>query len=433
MIFLYHTLATVLLLLVLPVLPFIWLASSKRRANLFQRLGLFTGIPLKKTGESRIWVHALSVGEVNSAVPFVAKLKEKRPGAKIVFTASTRTGFEMARRLLSPEKKDSPVSILGYFPFDVWICVLAVAFRIRPDSICLVETDLWPGFLFIMKKLGVPVVLVNARLSKRSLDGYRRLGPFSALFFSGLSRIMAQTPKDREGFESLGFPKDRISVTGNMKFDRPGREITGEACQVLEKKLGVLAGQKVWIAGSTHQGEESMVVDAFFRARAVCPELKLVIAPRNPDRTRQLRRDPALDAYITACFSDGLSEKIRADILFIDTMGELSDAYAACDLAFIGGSLVKQGGHNPLEPAVFGKPIVFGPHMSDFREIEALLLEARGAVRVGSGEELAEAVVMLLTDSGHRERTGQAARDVFYGNSGALERIFKTLEGGLLV
>jgi len=433
MILIYHMLTTFLLLLVLPVLPLVWLISAKRRANLLQRMGLFTGIPLKKPGEYRIWVHALSVGEVNSAVPFVTGLKKKRPKENILFTASTRTGFETARRLMSPEKGGAPVSALGYFPFDVWICVLAVVFRARPDLVCLVETDLWPGFLSIMKLRRIPVVLVNARLSPRSLTGYRRLGSFSTLFFSGLSHVMAQTSKDADGFEELGISKDRISITGNMKFDRPGRDITRSTRQMLEKKMGVRTGQKVWIAGSTHQGEESVVVEAFDGIRKTCPGLKVIIAPRDPKRTRQLLRELPIAPYAAACFSDPEPERIKADILFIDVLGELALAYAVCDFAFIGGSLVEQGGHNPLEPAMFGKPLVFGPHMTDFREIENLLMDAGGAARVRNARELLHKGELILADTGLCESMGEAAQKVFYENAGALKKILKKLDGDFLV
>lgn len=433
MIILYHIFTTALLLVLLPVIPVVWVISEKRRANLFQRLGLFTGILRPKNGEYRIWVHALSVGEVNSALPFVNGLKKRKPGAKILFTASTRTGFETAQALMSPEKEGSPVSGLGYFPFDVWLCVLAVMFRIRPDLVCLVETDLWPGFLSIMRFFKVPVVLVNARLSPRSLKGYRRLGRFSALFFSGLTHVMAQTQRDAAGFETLGIFQDRLSVTGNMKFDRPFKGITKEARKRLEEKLGIQTGQKVWIAGSTHQGEESVVVDVFRKLRMNFPGLKLIIAPRDPKRTRQLLRDLALESYAAACFSDTGPEKKRADILFMDTLGELAEAYAVCDFAFIGGSLVKQGGHNPLEPAMFGKPVFFGPQMTDFREIERLLVEQGGARRVGGGEQMMEMAVSLLSDTEACTAMGQAAKTVFQTNSGALRRILDKLDGDFLV
>ncbi len=398
-----------------------------------QRLGLFTGIPEKRSGAYRIWVHALSVGEVNSSLPFVKAVKENIPHADIVFTASTRTGFETAKRLMSTKKEDSPISAMGYFPFDIWLPVIRVASRVQPDLICLIETDLWPGFLSIMKRRRVPVVLVNARLSPRSLKGYQRLGRFCSLFFSGLSHVMAQTQKDAQGFELLGIPENRLTVTGNIKFDQPCVQMTKQEIQKLKQRLGIQTHHRVWIAGSTHDGEESMLVDAFVRAKESYPELKLIIAPRDPSRSAQLIRKLSISPFHPACFSDLESAKKKADILFIDALGELARAYAVCEFAFIGGSLVSCGGHNPLEPAMYGKPVLFGPHMTDFHEVEALLLDAGGAARVTDGISLGGMVGKFLGDSGFGECMGMAAQNVFNGNSGALKRILDKIKGDFIV
>ena len=428
MIILYHILTSILLIAALPFLPLVWLASEKRRANLLQRLGLFTGIPGPESGERRIWVHALSVGEVNSAIPFVRHLKKANPGLNIVMTASTWTGYDTARRHLKPGSAGSPVDALGYFPFDVWICVMAVWSKIRPDLVCLVETDLWPGFLSMMKRKDIPVVLINARLSPRSLNGYRRLGRFSALFFSGLSHIMAQTGDDAEGFRQLGVSDQRISVSGNMKFDQPVPSITPETQRDLKRKFGIRPGQQAWIAGSTHDGEETMVAEAFLRLRQSRPDLKLIVAPRDPGRSRALVDSLSVSGCTPACLSDPDADRQNADIVFIDSLGELATAYAVCDLAFIGGSLVEQGGHNPLEPAMFGTPVMFGPHMTDFREVESLLLAAGGAVSVTDSDSMGETVSSLLKEDGRRRAAGDAAQKVFQDNAGAMERIIEELE-----
>ncbi|WDP89421.1 MAG: 3-deoxy-D-manno-octulosonic acid transferase [Desulfobacter sp.] len=432
MMILYHIAASLVFLLVLPFLPLVWLASEKRRANLLQRLGMFTGIPKKKSGAYRIWIHALSVGEVNSALPFVRRMKEEKPNAQIIFTASTRTGFETARRLMGPEKEGSPLHGLGYFPFDLWGAVLAVAGRVRPDLVCLVETDLWPGFLSIMKGKQIPVVLVNARISPRSLKGYLRLGRATVLFFSGLSHIMAQTREDAAGFRRLGVSEARISVTGNMKFDQPRPEISPTELEKLRERFGIRTGQPVWIAGSTHPGEEAMVVEAFSKIKENCPELRLIIAPRDPNRTGQLLKEQHLAPFATARLSDSGPEKSGADILFIDSMGELAMAYALCDFAFVGGSLVSCGGHNPLEPAMFAKPVLFGPHMTDFSEMERLLLDGGGAERVDGSGALAERAGAMLADAGRCRAMGEAALKVFLNNVGALDRMIKRLDHGFL-
>ncbi|MDD9301052.1 MAG: 3-deoxy-D-manno-octulosonic acid transferase [Desulfobacter sp.] len=432
MILFYHIVISFLFLLVLPVLPLVWILSPKRRANLVQRLGIFTSISQKKKSQYRVWVHALSVGEVTSSVPFVRALKKKMPEAEIVFTASTRTGFETAKKQLGLESGQGLVSVLGYFPFDLWLSVIRVASRIEPDLICLVETDLWPGFLSIMKHRGVPVVLINARLSPRSLKGYQKLGRFSSLFFSGLSHVMAQTAKDAQGFEQLGVRAQNLSVTGNIKFDQPCIPMDRQERIRLNQRLGIGVSQRVWLAGSTHKGEEKMVVEAFVRAREICPDLFLIIAPRNPDRCQKLMADLPAAGGKPALFSDDKDKKQTADILFIDTLGELSRAYAVCEFAFIGGSLVAKGGHNPLEPAMFGKPILFGPHMTDFQEVESLLVAAGGGARVNQSNDLARKVMALLEDPALANAMAEASQRVFAENSGALDRIIEILKGEYL-
>ncbi|MCG8637293.1 MAG: 3-deoxy-D-manno-octulosonic acid transferase [Desulfobacterales bacterium] len=429
MIILYHILVTVLLVLALPVLPLVWIFSEKRRANLLQRLGLRTGIPLKGKGCSRVWVHALSVGEVNSSLPFVTGLKQRMPDTEIVFTASTRTGYDTALRLMAPDREGSPVSVIGYFPFDVWVSVMLIYARIAPDSVCLVETDLWPGFLSIMKGKNVPVHLINARLSDRSLDGYLKLGRFANLFFSPLTHVMAQTQKDASGFQRLGIKASRISVTGNIKFDQPCIPMTDIEIKRMRERFGVLSGQPVWIAGSTHRGEEEMIAAAFSEARKHQPGLKLIIAPRDPARSRRLMGSLDGSGHLSASLSDGEARKREADIVFIDTMGELARAYGICDLAFVGGSLVERGGHNPLEPAMFGKPVLFGFHMTDFHEVADQLVDAGGAIRVRDQDRLAVQVQALLTDTPLRKQMGAACREVFLNNSGAVGRTLDIITG----
>ena len=382
MIFFYHIIVLFVFFLCLPFLPFVWMFSAKRRANLLQRLGVVTRIPEKKDNVARIWVHALSVGEVNSSQPLVAALKKKYPAHDIVFTASTKTGFERALELMPPGGNDSLVTAAGYFPFDIWFAVVRVVSQISPDLVCLVETDLWPGFLSVMHHRRIPVVLVNARLSQRSLKGYQRMGPLSALFFSKLSCVMAQSVKDASGFEQLGLAEDRVLVTGNIKFDQPCPQLSHQEILSLIRELGCHPKDRIWMAGSTHPGEESMVVRAFINARQVDPELKLVIAPRDPGRCGALLKELPLAGFKVACYLDPPADKQDTDIMFINTIGVLARAYAVCTLAFVGGSLVPEGGHNLLEPAMFGKPVIFGPYMTDFQDMARLFVQGRGGIQV---------------------------------------------------
>lgn len=428
MILFYHMVSTLALILVLPLLPLVWMVSEKRRANLLQRLGLMTGIPPKRPGTRRIWLHALSVGEVISAFPLARGMKERMPDAEIVFTASTRTGYETAVRLMAPQNDSSQVFVPAYFPYDVWLSVMRVYKKIRPDLVCLVETDLWPGFLSLMKARNVPVVLVNARLSERSLKGYLTLGQFAALFFSGLSHVMAQTRKDAQGFRRLGLAAEKVSVAGNIKFDQPDLVLGPDEIDGLKQRFGIGSGQLVWIAGSTHEGEEAILLDAFFRIRPVMPGLKLIIAPRDPGRATSLLNSMTDSRAAGALLSDGPDRALGAGVVFIDSLGELAKAYAVCDLAFVGGSMVPLGGHNPLEPAMFGRPILFGAFMTDFHEVAALLTSAGGAVTIDCPDATADLVSALLGDPDRRRQMGAAARTVFSSHSGAVKNSLDIIE-----
>ncbi len=427
MIFIYHILLTLFFFLALPVLPFLYLLSEKRRANLFQRLGFFTGFGKKSSKIFRIWIHALSVGEVRSSLPFVLSLKRRKPLAEIIFTASTKTGLETAQKLFC--RASNPlVSQMGYFPFDIWFSILRITHLIDPDLVCLIETDYWPGFLYHMKQQNVPVVLINARLSKRSLKGYLRMGRFSSLFLSDLSHIMAQTSLDEQRFKSIGITQSRLSVMGNIKFDQEAGNMDDKGKTELKTKFNIQDQDLVWIAGSTHEGEESLLLDAFTSVKKKIPELKLILAPRDPKRSGKLIKQVPTQPCSSVLFSDLKPGMASQDIIFMDKMGILAESYAICDLAFIGGSLVPQGGHNPLEPAMFGKPILFGPHYTDFLQVSDLLVEENGACRVETGSEIEEKLEKILKNPSLAAQMGEACYRIFSDNQGAVARTIDKME-----
>ncbi len=402
-----------------------YLVSEKRRANLLQRLGIYTGFKRKKNGTFRIWVHALSVGEVRSALPFVQSLKKRKPYAHIVFTASTKTGFETAQELFG-RGEDSLVSI-GYFPFDFWGSILRVSKLIEPDLVCLIETDCWPGFLHYMKQQKIPVVLINARLSKRSLKGYLRMGRFSSLFFPSLAHIMAQTPLDTRRFKKAGVKETCLSTMGNIKFDQVPVDLDKPGITKLKTRFGIHSRDQVWIAGSTHGGEEKILLTAFASAKKKLPNLKLILAPRDPKRSKKLMGQiPSF--HHPVLFSQLKPGRGDQDLILIDEMGLLAASYAICDLAFIGGSLLPLGGHNPLEPAMFGKPVLFGPHMTDFLEVADLLVDEKGALRVETAFQIQAGLEEILEDPVLAKQMGNACYRVFFGNAGAVERTIDKME-----
>ncbi len=443
MILIYHILVSAGFVLALPFLPLVWLFSRKRRASLVQRLGARTGFAKKKPGTSRIWVHALSVGEVRSAIPLVRALAEgtldselgqgQFKAGEIIFTASTKTGFETAQSLLGTGE-NKLVSQIGYFPFDLWFSILKVVRIIEPDLVCLVETDYWPAFLNIMKKKKIPVVLANARMSVSSLKGYNRLGPLKPLFFSPFSHVMAQTPRDKDRFGALGIARDRILVAGNMKFDQGDLADDGTKENRLRSMLGIRGDDRVWIAGSTHEGEETIILEVFARLRKELGDLRLILAPRDPERCKALSH--GIQRHNTHGFvfwsdlekGSCTGQSHGRELVLMDVMGVLAPSYAVCDLAFIGGSLVPLGGHNPLEPAMFGKPVLFGPHMTDFQGVADLLKKGKGAMEVAGADELEAGVKKLLEYPEFRDRMGRAGARIFRVNSGAVGRTVAILE-----
>ncbi len=426
MIWCYHILVVTGFILVLPFLPIVWLVSKKRRANLLQRVGLCTGIK-KQTGPRKpVWIHALSVGEVKSALPLVVKIHARFPDLPIVFTASTRTGYDTACTLFC--RADPPlVSQLAYFPFDLPWAVARVQKKIDPAWVCLVETDLWPGFLHAMDRKQIPVVLVNARLSRRSFHGYRRLGPAGSLFFSRLTHVTVQTRRDLERFNALGVPMSRLTLAGNIKFDQPMETMTDIEKNYLENWFQMGDNHQLWVAGSTHPKEESMVWEVFQQVRQKVPDLKLLIAPRDPTRCGQVARDLAKKGGESIFLSATRNRPKDAPVMLLDCLGVLARAYAVCDAAFIGGSLVPCGGHNPLEPAMFKKPILFGPHMEDFAEVADLLLDRAGACQVDDANALADTLADLLASPDDAAQMGHRAFTVLEENAGAVDRTLTIL------
>ncbi|UCG65778.1 MAG: 3-deoxy-D-manno-octulosonic acid transferase [Deltaproteobacteria bacterium] len=435
MIVLYNILMFTGIALGFPLIIPMVLASDKRRKTLLPRLGLAAlpeGISehrSHKPDSKPIWVHALSVGEVISAFPLVKGLSGCFRDRNIVFSVSTKTGIEIADRLL----KDY-VDAIFFFPYDLAFSVKHISAKVDPAIVVIVESDIWPNFLFEMKRRKVPVALVNARLSNRSFLGYRRLSFFMEPLFLTFSKICTQTVEDAWRFEHLGVPSNRITKTGNLKFDQKYDPISKVELQRLRRSMHIRPGQNVLVAGSTHKGEETILVDAFSRMKEEFWDLLFIIAPRDPNRAEsvcQIFRSAGFSAYLLKDL-DRLAPDTRVDVIVIDTIGILKRLYALGDIAFVGGSLVHSGGQNPLEPALFSKPVLFGPDMSDFKQISHMLLESGGAFRVHDAESLYDTAAMLLWDHDRSKNMGKSAFDVFYANKGAVEKTVDAIKSILI-
>lgn len=413
------------LLTALVGLPFILvsLAQPKRKATFRHRLGLGTVKLSKPLANARhlrpIWVHALSVGEVASAEPLVDRLRVRFPNDRLVFSASTRTGMETAMRLFKDKVDD-----LLYFPYDLVFSVRRAIDCVQPRLVVIVETDIWPNFLTRLRNRRIPVLLVNARLSDDSFRGYRLLGGFSLRVLDSFCGIGAQTVADAKRFVRLGLASHKVTVTGNLKFDQQDDDASATEGGRLRCGLGIDPECSVLLLGSTHAGEETAGLRVFLALRAHVKNLMLLVAPRDPGRAQTIANQFRSEGLAVRLLSrlDPEPINIRCDAMVVNVIGILRRLYAAADIVFIGGSLVPEGGHNPLEPAACGKPILFGPDMSDFRQIAEQLIGCGGAVRIRDEAEMHAIVSGLLAERRRLRQIGRNALSVFQANKGAVDK-----------
>ncbi len=397
--------------------------THKYRQGLMERLGR---IPRRLASDSLsterplIWLHAVSVGEVLAVTRLVKELESALPGHLIVISTTTRTGQALAR-----ERFDS--NRVFYCPLDLPWAVRAYLNALQPRLLILAETEFWPNLLHGSFSRGIPVAVVNARISNRSWPRYQRLRRLWRPLLSRLSRVLAQSQTDADRLLALGCLPDHVSVAGNLKFDvRVAQE--SEATRWLKS---MSAGLRFVVAGSTLEGEESALIDAWPRMLAADPQLVLVLAPRHPERFSAVAKllDKAGALWTRrSSWTSGTSAAARAsrslrpgEIVLLDTIGELASVYSLASVAFVGGSLVPAGGHNPLEPAQYAVPIVMGPHYANFAAITDSLRD-HDALRIAAKDDLASTVIELLSNRSAAEAMGKRARKVFDRQAGATDR-----------
>lgn len=434
MIVIYNILLVIAIVLGFPVLIPLVLIPDKRRKTVLHRLGLTkaaTGTLTRKgfyPDRKPIWIHALSVGEVLSAVPLVQGIVNSFKNRGVCVSVSTKTGFDVADQLFQ-----DMVDAVVYYPYDLAFSVKHVTGKIDPALVVIVESDIWPNFLFEMKKRKVPVILANARLSKRSFTGYKRLAVFSKSLFLSFANICTQSAEDAERFRALGVPSSRITVTGNIKFDQGSRALPASEIKSMRQSIHVRSSQKVLLAGSTHKGEETILLEAFTRMKKELEDLLLIVVPRDPGRAGAVQRIFQSARFYTVLMQElnKLAPVSRIDVIVVDAIGVLKTLYALATVAFVGGSLVNCGGHNPLEPAVFSKPILFGYDMSDFAEIAHMLVAEGGAARVQDAESLFNAASKLLRNHQKAQEMGNRAFKVFNANKGAVDKTLKVIAESL--
>lgn len=367
-----------------------------------------------------IWVHAVSVGESIAAAPMVRELLKRYPALPITVTCMTPTGSEQIRKLFGGQVGHA------YLPYDLPWLQRRLLRRLQPKIGIIMETELWPNLVAEAGRARVPLVLANARLSARSARGYQRVGALVRPMFAALDWVAVQSQAEALRFIELGVGREQMQVTGSIKFDfRPDPQQVQQA-QELRARWG--SDRPVWIAASTHAGEDEQVLRAHRQVLDTLPDALLILVPRHPERFDSVARQVSETGFGMVRRSSGALPAADQQVLVGDTMGELVFLYACADLAFVGGSLVPNGGHNYLEPAALGLPVLSGPHRFNFTEISELL-EGAGALQVVADEgALAVAVQQWLQDSSARQRAGQAGQAVVADNQGALERLLQGID-----
>jgi len=412
MLILYNILQLLALLVLGPVLALWAISSAKYRGRIPRRLGFgLTGLVRGLRPGTRVWIHALSVGEMASARPLIEALRREMPEVVILLSATTRGGEEYGRRLAGL------VDCLVPFPLDLYWVTARFVRVLRPDLFVLVETDFWPNLLSRLAAQGVPSLLANGRITTESMALYQRFRFLFAPLFNGFTKISMQMAVDAKRLVQLGVAPEKIVVCGNLKYDVSS--LADEAGQALDLAGLGLAGGPLLVAGSTHDGEEAILLDAFATLRKTCLGLVMVITPRKVERAGEIVVLAARRGLV--CRLRTALDAAPCQVLVLDTLGELAQVYRQADLAFVGGSLVAQGGHNPLEPAFFLKAVLFGPDMSDFAEISRDLLRAGGAREV-TADSLSVVAADLLADDEKRLRMGRLAGELVLAHQGATLR-----------
>ena len=415
----YSLLTLVVFLVVSPYFLYQAIRHGKYVGTLRQRLG-YLPISFNVDGEQSIWIHAVSVGEALTARALAADLKTRYPRLRLFLSTTTIAGQQVARRRLQD------VDAVFYFPFDWTFTVRRTLDVVKPRVFIMMETEIWPNLLRECRRRGIRTVMINGRISSRSYPRYRLVRPFFRRVLAEVDRFCMQSEESARRLIDLGADPSRVTVTGSLKFDSleiPAPPSLGKPRERVLRFFRLAPNRVVLVAGSTMRGEEDTVLRAFSRIKALSPGALAILAPRHPERFAEVEALARGAAFHTVRRSElPIDAEPRADVVVLDSIGELAQVYQVATVAFVGGSMVDHGGHNILEPAIFGKPIVFGPHMQNFKEIADAFLASRAAVQVHSERELEHALLTLASDPARRAGLGAAARALVEANRGAKEK-----------
>ena len=421
----YNLIFILLFIVSTPFFLYKMIRFGKYRAGILQRFGLYS-VQLKKelADKNSIWVHAVSVGEILSILPVIEELKNEYSSYKLVVSTTTLTGNRIAR-----EKLQNDIAVI-YYPLD-FFCSVSRAFKtINPAMIVLTETELWPNFLSRAHGKKIPVALVNARISEKSYKGYYLFRWFLRPLLKRLDVFAVQTQEDAERLKKLGAKPGRVKVVGNIKYAASVVSGIDEVqIQRLYEVFGYTGNDQIIVCGSTHEGEENVLLDIWQKLKSSFPMLRMIIAPRHPERWKKveelIRRKGVSCMKRTILTDNGAASP---DVVLLDTMGELASIYSIATIVFIGKSLFHYGGQNILEPASLAKPVIFGPHMENFNQISKQFLSAGAAVQVSDEVELEHVMVKLLEHPDECRNIGVKAREIVMSNQGAARKTFSLVK-----
>jgi 3-deoxy-D-manno-octulosonic-acid transferase len=398
--------------------------KGKLHKDFLERFGIYGDAKerLLFSAKEVIWIEAVSVGEVTLCKSLIPSLKKEYPERSIVLSTITRTGNNLAKKLFSGD------AIVIYFPLDFSFVARRALRKIHPKFYIMIETEIWPNVLKELGRRHVPSILINGRISDRSFGKYKLVRRFLAKTLKDITAFCMQSDVDAERIISLGAARDRVAVTGNMKFDACPIA-SGKSAASIKELFGMSAGDEIFVAGSTHGGEEEAVVSVYKELIKGFPNLQLVIAPRHIERASEAENIAKRLGLEAVRMTNGRSRrssgpglKIPPRVLIIDEIGYLNDAYSIAEIVFVGGSLIPHGGQNPIEPAVLGKAVVFGPYMFNFKTVASALLKGNGAVQVNDRKDLFIKVEQLLTDKERRAALGRNAGNIISENRGATSK-----------
>lgn len=416
-----RTFYTILFYLALPViLCRLWFRGRKApayRERWLERLGV---LPEFAADKAPLWIHAVSVGETMAIVPLVKLLQARHPELPIVMTTMTPTGAERVAATFGESVRHF------YCPYDLPFALNRFLNKLNPRACIIVETELWPNLINACRNRNLPVLVANARLSARSAKGYAKFAGVTEPMLRQIDLIAAQNETDGKRFVDLGLPADRLNVTGSIKFDVAAPEGSARLAYSLRQLWG--QNRPVIVGASTHEGEEKVLLDTYRAQLEQFPDLLLVIVPRHPERFDTVANLVKQSGFSLARRSQGDQPKPDTQVYLGDTMGELMKLLAAADIAFVGGSLIERGGHNPLEPAVLKKPVVMGPHFFNFEQICDQLSEAGGLSVVENAEAFERRINNLLTDKAMSREQGEKGYEFVVKNQGALERLYTLID-----